>query len=77
MRKPAFLHKKTKALVSYPVTAQLISGFIFLFIDSTSPLLPKSVTIFFGCTARFVSDLVGSPKDKLSHDAAKLPFHIL
>ena len=77
MRKPAFLHKKTKAQVSYVVTAQLISGFVFLYIDSLSPLLPKSVAIFCGCTARFVSDLVGSPIDNPTHDAAKLPFHIL
>ena len=39
----------------------------FRYIDSTFPLLPiykifKPLTIFCGCTAWFVSDLVGNPK---------------
>ena len=43
--------------------------------DCIIPLLPKSEifkhqAIFFGCTARFVSDLIENPEDRFSHDAA-------
>ena len=39
----------------------------FRYIDSTIPLIPKfrnfkPLTIFCGCTARFMLDLVGNPK---------------
>ena len=30
----------------------------------------KPLDIFCGCVARFVSDLVGNPEDRFSHDAA-------
>ena len=40
----------------------------FRYTVSTIPLLPKSV--FCGCTAWFVSDLVGNPEDLFSHDEA-------
>ena len=33
----------------------------FRSIDSTTPLHFKALAIFSGCTARFVSDLVGNP----------------
>ena len=33
----------------------------------------KPVTIFCGCTARFVSDLIGNPKDRFSHNVAQIP----
>ena len=33
-------------------------------------------TIFCGCTARFVSDLVGNPEDRFSHDAAYIKFQM-
>ena len=32
----------------------------------------KSLTIFCGCTARFVSDLVGNTEDRFSHNEAHL-----
>ena len=32
----------------------------------------KSLAIFSGCTARFVSDLVGNPKDRFSQNEAQL-----
>ena len=43
----------------------------FLYIDSTMPLLPKigsfnSLAIVCGCTAGFVSGLVGNPEDRFS-----------
>ena len=39
----------------------------FRYIDTTIPLLPKSTI-----SARFVSDLVGNPDDRLSRDEAQL-----
>ena len=48
----------------------------FRYIDSTMSLLPLSNLAFFcGCTARFVSDLVGNPDDRFSHVAAHLCIH--
>ena len=49
----------------------------FRYMDSTIPLLSKSeisktLTIFCGCTARFVSDLVGNPEDRFSHNEAHM-----
>ena len=38
----------------------------FPYIDSSVLLLPKFRTIFCGCMARFVSDLVGNTKDRFS-----------
>ena len=32
----------------------------------------KSIAIWYGCTALFVSDLVGNHKDRFSRDAAQL-----
>ena len=50
----------------------------FHYTDSTIPLLPikirnfKSPAIFCGCTARFMSDLVGNPEDRFSHNEAHI-----
>ena len=48
----------------------------FRFIDSIIPLLSnknfKPLVIFCGCTAGFVSALVGNPEDYFSHDMAHL-----
>ena len=83
MRKPAFLHiyVKTKAQISWAVSAQLISP-CFSYTDSTFPLLPiktqnfKPLAIFCGCTAKFVSDLVGIPKDRFPCDEAHKKFYL-
>ena len=32
----------------------------------------KPLAIFRGCTARFVSDLVGNPEDRFSHNEAHI-----
>ena len=32
----------------------------------------KPLTILCGCTARFVSDLVGNPEDRFSHNEAQI-----
>ena len=50
----------------------------FNYTDSRIPILRnlirhfKHLAIFCGCTARFVSDLVGNPEDRLSRDAAQI-----
>ena len=32
----------------------------------------KLLSIFYGCIARFVSDLVGNPEDQFSHNEAQI-----
>ena len=44
----------------------------FRYMASTIPLLPKPLAIFCGCTAQFVLDLVGNPKDQFSHNKAHI-----
>ena len=64
MRKPAFAYVKTKTQISFAVIVKLISAFVFAtqIVQSLYFLNPKFQAIFCGCTARFVSDLVGTPK---------------
>ena len=45
----------------------------YRYTDSTIPLLPNP-TIFCGCTARFVSDMVKNPEDRFSHNKAHRKF---
>ena len=63
VRKPAFcIYAKTKAQISFAVTAKLIRAFVFAtrIVQSLYFLNPnfKPLAIFCGCTAWFVSDLV-------------------
>ena len=48
----------------------------FCYKDSTIPLLPeqnfKPLAILCGCTAWFVSDLVGNPEDRFSQNEAHM-----
>ena len=71
--------------ISCAVTAQLISAFFFAIqiVPSLCYLIPKSQasSIFFGCSARFVSDLVENTEDPFSHNKAHISrvkelFHI-
>ena len=64
---------KTKAQIYRAADQHLC----FRYIDSTIPLLHKFKTskplaIFGGCKAQFVSDLVGHPEDRFSHDVAHM-----
>ena len=72
MRKHVFCICETKA--ADQVTAQLISAFVFATQIVQSLYFYnqnfKPLAILFGCTAPFVSDLVGNPEDRFSHDAA-------
>ena len=62
-----FAYAKTKAQINY--TAD--QGLCFHYKESTIPLLPKpKISNFCDCTAQFMSNLVGNPKDKLSYDMA-------
>ena len=76
MRKPDFAYAKTKTQISFAVTAKLISAFVFAtrIVQSLFFLSPKfqRLAIFCGCTARFVSDLVGNPEDRFSHNEAQI-----
>ena len=75
MRKPAFcicVNKHADQMCGNSTADQRLC---FRYIDSSIPLLPifrnfKHLAIFCGCTAPFVSNLVGDCEDRFSHDAA-------
>ena len=77
MRKPDFCiceNKYADQLRGYREADQRLC---FRYIDSTIPLLFlirnfKPLTIFCDCTDRFVSDLVGNPEDRFSHNEAQM-----
>ena len=69
-----FAYANTKPQNSCGVTVQLISVFVFCYIDSKIPLFPKSeISSHWPCS---VSDLVGKPEDRFSRDAAIISQHI-
>ena len=74
MRKSAFCicENSTDQLCGNLTADQRLS---FRYTDSTIPLLHKYENIrlatFFGCTARFVWELVGNPEDRFSHNEAQ------
>ena len=74
MRKMAFCICENKDADQHAVTAKLISAFVFATrIEQSFYFLNfKPLVIFCGCTARFVSDLVGNPEDRFSHNEAHL-----
>ena len=73
MRIPVFGYARTKTQISCAVM-KLICAFVFvtLIVKFLYFLNVKPLAILCCCTARFVSDLVGNPQDKVSHDAAQL-----
>ena len=73
MRKRAFCIYENKDANQLRGNREADQRLCFRHIDNTIPLLPKyeisnSLAIFCGCTARFVSDLVGNPGDRFSHN---------
>ena len=77
MRKPAFCICENKDADQLRGSREADQRLCFRYIASTIPLLPKSeifipLAIFFDCTARFVSDLVGNPEDRFSHNEAHM-----
>ena len=69
---PSFAYAKTKAQISFAVTAKLISAFVFAprivqFLYFLKPKFPGfNLAIFCACTVRFVSDLGGNPEGRFS-----------
>ena len=72
MRKPAFCICENKDADQLHGNREADQHLCFRYTDSTIPLLPKSEAMFCGCTARFVSDLVGNPEDRFSQNEAHL-----
>ena len=69
MRKPFFcIYAKTKTQINREADQRLC----FRYLDSTIPLLLRSLAIFSDCAARFVSDQVRNPSDRFSHNEAKM-----
>ena len=61
--------------ISYAVTAKLIKANVFCYTDSTTSTNTinfKNLAFFCRCIGRFVSDLVGNPKDWFFHVAAHI-----
>ena len=81
MRKPAFFaYAKTKTQISLSVTAKVQADqpFFLLHVKYNPSSFKirnfKPLATLCGCTARFVSDLVGNPEDRISHNEAQLRF---
>ena len=77
MRKPAFCICENKDADQLRGNRETDQRLCFRDIDRTIPLLSKSINfkllaIFCGCTAWFVSDLVGNPEDRFSHNEAQI-----
>ena len=72
MRKPDFCICENKDTDQLRGNREADQRLCFHYTDSTIPLNFKSLAIFCGCTARFVSDLVGNPEDWFSHNAAHM-----
>ena len=80
MRKPAFCISENKDADLLRGNREAGKRLCFRYIESTIPVLSKSIyfkllAIFCGCTARFASDLVGTPKDRFSHNEAHIILH--
>ena len=77
MRKPAFCICENKDADQLRGNREADQRLCFRYTDSAIPLLPKirkfkPLTILRDCTARFVSDLVGNPEERFSHNEAQL-----
>ena len=77
MRKPAFCTCENKDADQLHSNREADQRLCFPYTDRTIPILPKSEffkppATFCGCTARFVSDLVGNPEDRFSHNEAQM-----
>ena len=77
MRKTAFCICENKDADQLRGNREADQRLCFRYTDTTIPLLSKSenfklLAIFCGCTAWFVSDLVGNPEDRFSHNEAHI-----
>ena len=79
MRKPAFCICENKEAYQLCGKHEADLRLCFRYIASTIPLLPKHkifkpLAIFRDSTAQFVSDQVGNPEDRFSHNEAHICF---
>ena len=77
MRKPVFYLCENKDADQLRSNCEADQRLCFHYMASTFLLLPliqkfKHIAILCGCTARFVSDLVGNPEDRFSHNEAHI-----
>ena len=76
MRNPAFCMSENKGADQLRSNCAADQRLCFHYMDSTIPLHPKYkiklLAILSGCTAGFVSDLVGNLEDRFSHNEAHL-----
>ena len=74
--KTSFLHMRKQDADQLHGNHEADQRLCFRYTDSTIPLLPESnfkhLALFFDFTARFVSDLVGNPEDRFSHNEAHI-----
>ena len=72
MRKPAFCICENKDADQLRGNCKADQRLCFLYTDSTIPLLPKSELQASSYPLWLVSDLVGNPEDRFSHNEAHL-----
>ena len=72
MRKPAFCICENEDADQLRGNREADQHLCFRHTDSAIPLLPKHLAIFCGCTARFVSHLVGNLEDRFSENEAQM-----
>ena len=78
VRKPAFCICENKDADQLCSNCTADQRLCFRYSDSTIPVLTSSIQMFkplailCGCTARFVSYLVGNPVDRFSHNEAQI-----
>ena len=72
MRKPAFCISENKGADQLCGNRAAHQRLCLRYIDTTITLLPKLEVSFCGGTAQPVSDLVGNPEDRFSHDVAQI-----
>ena len=70
--KTGFLHMRKQRRRSVRGNREADQRLCFHYKDSTIPLLPTSENSSCGCTDQFVSDLVGNPEDRFSHNEAQI-----
>ena len=72
MRKPDFCICENKVADQLRSNREADQRLCFRYKDSTILLNFKPLAIFCSCKAWFVSDLIGNPEDRFSHNEAQL-----
>ena len=70
MRKPAFCICENKDADQFRGNREAYQRLCFRYTDRSIIRNFKPPAIFYNCTAWFVSDLVGNPEDRFSHNEA-------